>query len=161
MNTKLKALKLILDEIDVPSKITAVEDRKKVQKAIYLGQEAGVDLGFHFGWYKMGPYSPELTKDYYDLAEELALNDNDFSCSELASAVKERLVVVKSIIKPPEGVNLPQEDWMELLASLCYLQKNNNSFEEAKTILHAEKRNLFDYVDIAESILKKNSMVNS
>src|SRR3712207_9330456 len=45
--------------------------RKRVQKAVYIGQLTGVDLGYRFSWYVKGPYSTALTRDYYDLAEDV------------------------------------------------------------------------------------------
>lgn len=160
MKSKLKALKLILDSINIPSEIATVEDRKKVQKAIYLGQEAGVNLGFHFGWYKMGPYSPELTKDYYDLSEELAQGNTEYNENELAPAVIQKLQVVSSIIKTPHDVTLPQEDWMELLASHLFLRKTYG-FEETKKKMKVEKSNLAPFIEKAEKKLVESKLITT
>ena len=62
-------LKLFLDALEISSEISTLEDRKRVQKAVYIGQEAGVDLGYSYGWYLLGPYSPELTQNYFTLAQ--------------------------------------------------------------------------------------------
>ena len=160
MNTKLKALKLILDDIKIPSRIATVEDRKKVQKAIYLGQAVGVDLGFHFGWYKMGPYSPELTKDYYDLAEELSQGDMEYNDNELAPEITEKLKIITSIIKTPQEVGLSQDDWMELLASHHFLRKNY-SLDETREKIKLEKARLVPFIDKAENVLREQGMLNN
>lgn len=160
MKSKLRALKLILEAINIPAEIDTVEDRKKVQKAIYLGQENGVNLGFHFSWYKMGPYSPELTKDYYELSEELSQGDHEYTENELAPVVNEKLQAVKSIIKTPGDVSLSQDDWMELLASHLYLRKMND-FDKTKEILRKEKSNLVPYIEKAETKLKESGFLNT
>ncbi|HZZ71301.1 MAG TPA: hypothetical protein VFE24_03555, partial [Pirellulales bacterium] len=60
MNPNSIAIKLMLDELGIPETIATVDDRKRVQKAVYLGQRAGMNLGYRFGWYVRGPYSSAL-----------------------------------------------------------------------------------------------------
>lgn len=38
-----------------------------VQAAVYIGKVAGVDLGYRYGWYVYGPYSPSLHEDLVKL----------------------------------------------------------------------------------------------
>lgn len=40
-----------------------------LQKTIYLMKQFGPNIGYHFGWYLRGPYSPSLTRDAYTLAK--------------------------------------------------------------------------------------------
>src|SRR5262245_31088985 len=75
MEAKLEVLRLFLNALDVPSAIDTVNERKRVQKAVYLGQLSEIDLGYRFGWYIMGPYSTSLTQDYYQLSEALATSE--------------------------------------------------------------------------------------
>ncbi len=56
METKLLVLKLFLGALGIDDSIETVDDRKRVQKAVYLGQLSGIDLGYRYGWYRMGPY---------------------------------------------------------------------------------------------------------
>ena len=63
MEEKLVVLKLFLDELGIPDSIDTVDERKRIQKAAYLGQLSGVDLGYRYGWYKMGPY--RIGPSYY------------------------------------------------------------------------------------------------
>lgn len=157
MKEKLKALKLILDEVHISSDIASVEERKKVQKGIFLSQEMGIDLGFHFGWYKMGPYSPELTKDYYELAEQLSRGDTEFSDYQLAAPVKRELHKIAEIIIPPSDVKLTQEDWMELLASYLFLMKHYGTDETMRRI-NLEKPRLAPFIKKAEEALKEKKI---
>ena len=160
MKTKLIALKLFLEELGVPSKIDTVDERKRVQKSIYLGQIAGVDLGYHFGWYLKGPYSPELTKDYYDLDEAITDGDQEYLKKDLKSQLKETLQVIRPIVNPPGDVSLNQEDWLELLASVHY-QFSNYDQEIARANIEREKPKLVPFIPRAEEALRKTHLLNN
>jgi len=156
MDARLTALKLFLDELDTPPDIETVDDRKRVQKAVYLGQLSGVDLGYRFGWYLMGPYSPSLTRDYYTLATEIASGDREYEDKELQPSLRTRLRRVHDLLDPPAEVNLPQERWLELVSSLHYLREITNlNREKALEKLTQEKPSLVKFADQAESMLKE------
>jgi hypothetical protein len=55
MSAKLATLKLFLNELGIDSNINTVDDRKRVQKAVYLGQIARVDLGIVLAGISVGP----------------------------------------------------------------------------------------------------------
>ncbi len=65
-------LKLVLDKLNIPSDYSTIKQRTKVQKAVYLAQCAGVDLGYTFGWYTKGPFCPELSKVCIELNNDLS-----------------------------------------------------------------------------------------
>lgn len=50
---------------DFKPSINRFEDRLKIQKMVYLLELKGLNLGFGFGPYVRGPYSPDLTKEIY------------------------------------------------------------------------------------------------
>jgi uncharacterized protein YwgA len=157
MEPRLIALKLFLDFLEIPTDIETVDDRKKVQKAIYLGQLTGVDLGYRFGWYLMGPYSTSLTKDYYALAESL-VSDKEYEKKSLKRAIADKLSNIKPLfIKPPNVPDdISQEDWLELIASYHYLKVIQKYDEkDTKTILQKEKPKLFPYIRIVKNELDK------
>lgn len=159
MDAKLIVLKLFLDILQIPADIETVDDRKRVQKAVYLGQLSGVDLGYRFGWYIMGPYSTALTKDYYSLAEALAAGDRDYEEQELQQPVLDCLQQILPILEVPKGVNLTQEDWLELVASLHFLRKIRKcSMAEAVDILKREKSRLAPFANKAEESLARISL---
>lgn len=122
MDNRLIALKLVLDELGIPADISTLDDRKKVQKTVYLGQISGLELGYRFGWYLLGPYSPDLTRDYYSLASSMEADD-PVSGHVLRPEAKAKLQRVRPLTDVPPGIELEQEDWLELLASLHYLRK--------------------------------------
>lgn len=120
MADRLVALKAVLDELDVPLEIATVQDRLVVQKAIYLAQTM-VPLGYSYGWYLKGPYSPRLTRDYYEFSQA-SLEENGVS---LKTTVKNLLKPIKDLIsQKPDGVVLAH--WLELLASIHYLRDSWN-----------------------------------
>lgn len=153
MRAALTTLKLVLDELEVKPVIDTLADRKRVQKAVYLAQAAGVDLGYSYGWYLRGPYSPRLTRDYFALDEGLR-------SGYAAEQVRLKLPVLKALKKArplfdvPAGVPLAQEDWLELLASLRYLQVERRlSADEADDIIKSEKPKLLAYVEAGREAL--------
>lgn len=57
---RLARLEAFLKEKSI-SKST--DNMKKIQKAVYVAKNKGEDLGYAFGEYKRGMYSPELRDD--------------------------------------------------------------------------------------------------
>ena len=80
-------------------------------------------MGYRYGWYLMGPYCPALTRDYYELAQALDEGEADHQNVVLRPAVLQQLDRVKPLMSAPAEVSLDQSSWLELLASLHYLQK--------------------------------------
>ena len=161
MELRLIALKLLLNELDVPDSIDTIDDRKRVQKAVYLGQLSGVDLGYRFGWYLKGPYSPSLSKDYYALADSLQTGDNEHLGKSLTQAVTSRLEKILPLLKVPDTVPLPQEDWLELVSSVHYLRKISKYDEtQAHDVLIREKPTLVPYLNNAKTALKETDLLD-
>jgi uncharacterized protein YwgA len=154
MENKTLALKLFLDTLGVSSDINSVDDRKRVQKAVYLGQLSGVDLGYRYSWYLMGPYCSALTKDYYALADDLAAGDDLSKGKTLRADLKARLQKIKPYIEVPNSVKLSQENWLELLASYHFLRKvSGHSKKEAERLLSEKKPHVAQYAAQAELML--------
>ncbi|MCB1125124.1 MAG: hypothetical protein KDM81_01410 [Verrucomicrobiae bacterium] len=65
MNRRQIALKLVLAELGIRATMESFDDRLILQKAVYLAQQAGIPLGYHYYWYLRGPYSRELTADAF------------------------------------------------------------------------------------------------
>lgn len=148
MDASQRALKLILEGLGVGSDISSVSRRKTVQKATYLVQAAGVDLGYRYNWYVMGPYSPALTRDYYALAEALAVDEGDSANYALQDAVAAKVAEVSRLLNVPRDVNLGQAEWAELVASLHFLvEKRGLSKDDARAVIDREKSKLAPYFD--------------
>jgi uncharacterized protein YwgA len=160
MEERLVALDLFLEALGVPPDIETVVDRKRVQKAVYVGQRAGVDLGYSYSWYLMGPYSTSLTRDYYALADALASGAKArVQEHKLQPELEKRLKAIRPLLTPPRGVGLDDESWLELIASYDYLRKvSNYSHAKALETLQERKSHLVPYVAKAVEALGKYSL---
>lgn len=99
-------------------------DRMKMQKLIYLLQEAGISIGdYNFHWYKHGPYSQQLQNDI------LVTNgnfDRDIRYSETAKIIVNKLTNILN-----KQTSYSKDTWAECLASLQYLRSNVFSFNSS------------------------------
>ena len=144
MDARLAALKLVLNELGETSDISSVSERLRLQKAVYLTQALGLNLGYHYSWYLRGPYSTSLTQDYYQLADLIAAGDKPDV--ELNTPSKQALNKVQGLLRKPVDVNLAVQHWYELLASLHYLTKISRKSEaEADVTLRSSKPHLIAY----------------
>ena len=121
MDNQQIALKLLLDAIGESSSIGSVEDRLRVQKAVYLAQISGMNLGYPYSWYVKGPYSPALTQDYYKLNNALASGDNSHLRLVLNPQLTATAPSVRQVLQAPPGLQIPKASWDEALASIHFL----------------------------------------
>lgn len=148
MEAKLLILKRIFESLGIQPTMGGVDDRKLKQKAVYLCQIMGLDLGYRYGWYLMGPYSPGLAKDYYALAEIAQDNDDARQLNQNTMAL---LANVQNLIddqyRPP---NMDREGWFELLASWHYLTRvNGRTEQQARQTIQQQKPHLSSSVNSA------------
>ena len=113
--------------------------RMKMQKLIYLLQEAGISLGdYNFHWYKHGPYSQQLQNDILMITD---CSNHSIRYSETAKVIVSRL---KSILN--DNTSYRDDVWAECLASLQYLRSsvcsNDASDEEIVKKLQERKPHL-------------------
>jgi len=159
MDMKLVALKLFLDALGVGSSIVTVADRKRIQKAVYLGQLSGADLGYRYGWYIMGPYSTSLTRDYFELSELVQTEGPELDGRQLRPEFQQPLSSIAPLLTVPDDIPLEQEDWLELLASYDYLRRvSRYSHTQAITLLKEQKSHIVAYVDQAIAALRKHHL---
>jgi hypothetical protein len=151
----------MLESLNVPTTIAHVEDRKTVQKAVYLGQVAGVDLGYRYNWYRMGPYSPGLTRDYFALAAALnSGNPEAASGYELRAPIRDRLARLQPILEAPGSVGLSRADWLELVASVHFLRTQRQmTAEQTLETLKREKPHVVSFLDEAVAALQNGGLL--
>jgi uncharacterized protein YwgA len=155
-------LKLVLDRIGFEDvRIDNFNDRKILQKKIYLLQLTGIDLGYRYNWYLYGPYSPALASDTFALRDEIKY-DNEFTNYELNSKTKTKLGTLQEIVGLPDTPKTNEQEWLELLASLHYLKhiaywpgKGNPEFEEVFEKLADSKPHFADKKNLAIVAWKK------
>ena len=159
MEGQLLVLNLVMRSLGYAPDITTVEERKKRQKAIYLAQLFGVDLGYRYSWYLMGPYSTALARDYYTLQEKIELGEQG-NGHDLKQSVKDRLNRASELIRyerRPE--QLDEGQWIELLASWHYLiHVSKKTREKAREIMRKQKPVLADHLDQAEVALEASGL---
>lgn len=155
MQPRLVALKHLLDGVGVKVEVDTLKKRKLLQKTIYLIQAIGLDLGYHFGWYEMGPYGPSLAEDYHSLSAALATGDDEIKNYRIRDSVADQLEKLKPLLTSPQRVNLSQDDWLELLASIHFLAKvAGYTWEEILETLQNEKPYLKDFAPRAKIALE-------
>lgn len=160
MDNKLAVLDAYLRELGQTSAIDSKDDRLRVQKAIYLGQLTGVDLGYRYNWYVHGPYSPTLTQDYYAL-DGLAESDKvKVHQAQLNAHARQKLATAAELFVVPQGVTLALHHWLELLSSWHYLRKVLK-FDEQKSrdTLQNQKNHVAAYATQADLALKSKDFL--
>jgi uncharacterized protein YwgA len=154
MDGRLVVLSRVAEALGEDGSIASFDARKRFQKAIYLGQVAGVDLGYRYGWYIKGPYSTELTRDYYAMAEAVAGGEQIPGNQQLRDDIRVKLRRVRAQFEVPEEVSLSKADWMELLASWHYLLKVTRlDVEKARRMVQDRKAHLFPFIPRANETL--------
>lgn len=120
MWSKATELHLCGDALNVSLDMDTFDNRLVLQKSIYLMQVFGVDLGFRFGWHLRGPYCSDLTKTAFELKENPESADPEGIT--LPASVIERIERFKHWAASSKPGNLPEIDWLELLASMHYIR---------------------------------------
>lgn len=122
MDRRQIALGLTLREMGIsPGKMESFDDRLVLQKAIYLVQAAGIDLGYHHGWYLRGPYCSALAEDGFAIASEVRERSegDPFRGWKLDRHSKQVLQSLASLLSSDESAQKARN--AELLASVHFL----------------------------------------
>ena len=124
-NLSLIAIQKHYDALDIPIEVSTVDDRILLQKSVYLSKKFEYDLGFCFGWYVQGPYSPELTTSMYELYNNLRgilREGKDYSVHPILLS---RIDDLKSLMTVPTNVYLSKPEWLKLVSSIIYLKQKS------------------------------------
>lgn len=160
MEAKQIVLKLVLDALGESHDISSVDDRVRIQKAIYLAQLFGVNLGYSYSWYVKGPYSTSLTRDYYSLQEAAAAGADATNTMVLSPHVLAAIPHTQAFLEKPQGVALTKSAWYELLASMHFLVRQSGySYDKAVELLSAVKPHLRDYLAVGYQRLQAFQLV--
>jgi hypothetical protein len=125
MDRQQIGLKLALDHLGLPARLSSFDDRLILQKAVYLAQAAGVELGYFFHWYLRGPYSPSLTRDAFAMVSEMNGGLDDSEGWQFDDKSIKRLADLKPLIH--EAQRAPLAGRLELLASVLFLLLNRRA----------------------------------
>jgi uncharacterized protein YwgA len=129
MDRKQIGLKLVMTALDLPDTIESFDNRLIIQKAVYLAQAAGINLGYFYHWYLHGPYCPALTRDVYAIVSE---EQSEISRWCLDQQSIDKLKQFSSII-PADDTKSRQ---LELMASVHFLihHKQTTSSEPSELV---------------------------
>ncbi|MHC4545580.1 MAG: hypothetical protein ACYTDW_14550 [Planctomycetota bacterium] len=137
MDRQQIGLMLTVKGLNLPFQINTFEGRLILQKAVYLAQTAGVNLGYYYHWYLYGPYSPSLTRDEYSIYTDISAGMDESEGWKLDDRSSQRLEEIRGIFVKPERDKLAKK--LELLASVHFLierkQVSQRITEEITSIL--------------------------
>ena len=160
MNRTLTNLSRVMTELEVGKSVNTLDERVTAQKAVYLAQVTGVNLRYQFSWHTTGPYSSDLAKDCYTLAEYPHSNRQEIAAQKLREPFASALNKVKELMRIPEQVTLTQKQWLELLASVHYLRKFDELTEaETQKWLNKGQSSLAPHVRQATQSLAAKGML--
>jgi uncharacterized protein YwgA len=117
MDRQQIGLMLSMGELDLEVKVDDFDDRLILQKAVYLAQAAGVQLGYSYGWYLRGPYCPAVADDGFALVSETP----DIESWHLDAQSTEKLRSLRRLITASEADRDSLAQRLELLASVHFL----------------------------------------
>lgn len=121
-----------------------------MQKAVYLAQVSGFDLGYRFNWYVRGPYCSAVADAYYSLAE-----NPDKGEYTLSAQLKKEVAKAKTVVDN-NPADVPQHRWLEAVASLDYMRRVRKVDDSAlKETFETEKEWLKDLYDQARDAIRK------
>jgi uncharacterized protein YwgA len=75
---ELKKLIALIKESGIKVNVDNFQDRLILQKLVYLLKLSGINLGYSFSLYVRGPYSPDLTKEFYEYKDTVNNLQTDY-----------------------------------------------------------------------------------
>lgn len=155
MAEQTTVLQLVLDQLQMGNSISTMDERIAIQKVVCLTQEAGLQLGYSFNWYVRGPYSPVLAADYYQIAGARDTVEHDAQRFTLTEAAQSAVNKVATVLNAPAGVMLQRVHWLELLASIVFLNRRYRlSLDATRQKIQMSKAGLYPYFDQAVDSLR-------
>ena len=119
MDRQQIGVKLAIDALKLPFRVGTFEDRLIMQKAVYLAQTAGVNLGYYYHWYLYGPYSPSLTRDGFAIAMDISAELDESKGWRLDDESSKRIERIRCLFGEKCSSKLAGK--LELLASVHFL----------------------------------------
>ncbi len=133
-----------LEAAEIPLDVATFHTRLILQKAVYLLQSAGVQLGYRFRWYLRGPYSPDMTAGAFGIIGEGSSAQEELRGWKLDAESKAVIDRLKPLLCEGDD-KAAQASRLELLASVLFLintkQAKENDAAETSTILRRYNKN--------------------
>jgi len=140
--------------------VSTFDDRLILQKAVYLLQAAGIQLGYRFRWYLKGPYSPDMTAGAFGIVNEGKSGAEElkgWKLDEQSAQIAARLypLLCRAGESPTD-----QARRLELLASALFLFKTRQAqaadSEGTAAILQKNGKN-FNAQEVARAVEEMRS----
>ena len=153
MDRQQIGLKLAIECLGLEFKINNFKDRLILQKAVYLAQAVGVDLGYYYHWYLHGPYCSALTSDAFAVRADLSAEFDESRGWKLDETSCGRLEGLRSFFSNDNREELARD--LELLASVQFLvsrdQVKRNNVKGITSILKRYKKD-FDENQVQDAL---------
>ncbi len=141
INEDFKKVIAILKHLDLnlenPKRAINFQTRLIIQKIVFLSKFMKIKLdNYHFGIYKNGPYSPNLTADYYQNSELITTLEVEVHLTPKEVEVVEK--IQNLILKHPICI-YHQADFLEAVSTAFYFKNygenlmDNELFEKTKS----------------------------
>ena len=101
------------------------QSRLVIQKLAFLCQVLGIKSRYHFTLYKNGPYSPDLTQDYYEAAIQVANLETSYQPTTEDKEVYEK--IEKHVLLHPLNKDY-QAEYLEAVSTVYYLKHFNSDY---------------------------------
>lgn len=163
MERRQIGLKLVMDHLRLDGKVDSFEDRLILQKATYLAQAAGVNLGYYYRWYLRGPYCPAVAEDGFAIKAELSQGIDETKNWVLDAGSVGKLKRIRAMMGVIPRKELAKK--LELLASVHFLVdrrqvSGRNPREIAQTLRRFEKPFTEQEVEAALQEMASNGIIS-
>jgi uncharacterized protein YwgA len=146
--------------LELEINVQIFDTRFFIQKNGYLLQEFGADLGYTFGMYIHGPYSPALARDAYTL-QDLEYDRQEIESVYVNTRACERMRAFMEDVDQLISIKEDRKYWLELLASLHFLCKY--SYPKVKDLEDAQSQSKIAHFgnDIKQAfrLLRKHDLI--
>ena len=123
---------------------TKFEDRLCAQKILYILQQGfGLNFDYKYEWYLYGPYSVELSQDFYQVKNTYNLEETSFKSKDLEHKFINALNFFKEI--------KPNKHTIELLSTIIFSNKELRFNEEQTISSIREKKPYFSEKEIKDA----------
>ncbi len=140
---------------DIKDSDKGFDARIRIQKLVFFAKSLGADFSYSFSMYLHGPYSPDLTRDYYSLKNE------DFIVIQRDSSID-------NIMENLKILNEQETVWLETAATILDVKKSNPRLHWKDIISHVSniKSEILkqagkdsEYVNSVKDDLKKLNLI--
>lgn len=95
-----------------------------IQKTTFLAQQMGIPLPYCFTLYIHGPYSPSLTRDYYNHTDRLSAQESDYELNTNEIGILNRILKNSDLYE--------NQSLMEATATIVFLKNTQRTLNDCE-----------------------------